>query len=55
MHLESFDDGAKAKIIREVKALIPGLNLMDVCFVALHRAVANFSRPRNLLNPYQKF
>ncbi|KAJ7591422.1 ribosomal protein L7/L12 C-terminal domain-containing protein [Mycena floridula] len=29
VHLESFEDGAKAKIIREVKALVPGLNLMD--------------------------
>ena len=28
--LESFDAGAKPKIIREVKALIPNLNLMDV-------------------------
>jgi len=29
VHLESFEAGAKAKIIREVKALVPGLNLMD--------------------------
>jgi large subunit ribosomal protein L7/L12 len=28
--LESFDAAAKPKIIREVKAIIPNLNLMDV-------------------------
>ena len=28
--LESFETTAKPKIIREVKALIPNLNLMDV-------------------------
>jgi len=28
--LESFDAGAKPKIIREVKALVPNLTLIDV-------------------------
>ncbi len=28
--LESFDAGAKSKIIREVKTLVPGLTLIDV-------------------------
>ena len=29
--LESFDAAAKPKIIREVKAMIPNLTLIDVC------------------------
>jgi large subunit ribosomal protein L7/L12 len=33
--LESFDAGAKPKIIREVKALVPNLTLMDVSFQLL--------------------
>ena len=30
--LESFDAGAKPKVIREVKALVPNLTLIDVCY-----------------------
>ncbi len=30
--LEKFDAAAKAKIIREVKALLPGANLVEVCY-----------------------
>ncbi len=33
--LESFDAAAKPKVIREVKALVPNLTLMDVRPVAL--------------------
>ena len=29
--LESFDAAAKPKVIREVKAMIPNLTLIDVC------------------------
>lgn len=31
--LESFDAAAKPKIIREVKAMIPNLTLIDVCVI----------------------
>jgi len=31
--LESFDAGAKPKVIREVKALVPNLTLIDVCYL----------------------
>jgi large subunit ribosomal protein L7/L12 len=30
VHLEAFEAGAKPKIIREVKALVPNLTLIDV-------------------------
>lgn len=30
MHLESFEAGSKPKVIREVKALVPNLTLIDV-------------------------
>jgi large subunit ribosomal protein L7/L12 len=33
--LEKFDAGAKAKIIREVKALMPNMNLVEVSPLAL--------------------
>ena len=38
--LEKFDAGAKAKIIREVKAIMPNMNLVEVslcftCFIKL--------------------
>ncbi len=33
--LESFDAAAKAKIIREVKALLPGANLVEVRLLLL--------------------
>jgi hypothetical protein len=33
--LESFDAGAKSKIIREVKALVPNLTLIDVGLLTL--------------------
>lgn len=29
--LEKFEASAKAKVIREIKALIPGMNLVEVC------------------------
>ena len=29
--LESFDAGAKPKIIKEVKAIVPNLTLIEVC------------------------
>ena len=47
MKLEAFDAAAKPKIIREVKAMVPNLTLIEVCvhvplprpFGALHTAV----------------
>ena len=39
--LESFDTSAKPKIIREVKAMIPNLTLIDVrTFAPLYRRAA---------------
>jgi len=39
--LESFEATAKPKIIREVKALIPNLNLIDVCNILASCACFN--------------
>lgn len=38
--LESFDAGAKPKIIREVKALVPNLTLIDVRHISTSNSLA---------------
>jgi len=57
--LESFDAGSKPKVIREVKALVPNLTLMDVRIMIPFRyrclTFVIISRPRSLWNPYPKF
>ena len=35
MKLEAFDAAAKPKIIREVKAMVPNLTLIEVCIMLL--------------------
>jgi large subunit ribosomal protein L7/L12 len=43
--LESFDATAKSKIIREVKAIVPNLTLIDVRFLSLLRGLLTYLIP----------
>ena len=42
--LKSFDAGAKPKIIKEVKSLVPNLTLIEVCPDVVGRAQLIFKR-----------
>ena len=55
--LESFDAAAKAKIIREVKALVPNLTLIDVRIFLFQwgKILTICCRLKSLLNQYQKY
>ena len=54
--LDAIDAGQKAKIIREVKAMMPNMNLVEVG----HRSYRSkcslliFKRPRSSSNPHRK-
>lgn len=55
--LESFNAAAKPKIIREVKAMIPNLTLIDVRGYPIisYFELSTFCRPRSSLSHYQKY
>ena len=56
--LESFDTGAKPKVIREVKALVPNLTLIDVRYsghLSVSYAYSASRRPKNSWNRYPKY
>lgn len=55
--LESFDAGAKPKVIREVKALVPNLTLIDVRSHYLVHVMFDRHphRPRSLWSLYLRY
>jgi len=60
--LESFDAGSKPKVIKEVKAMVPNLTLIEVWTIAVTRVLArnpdeslSFFRRRSLSSRYQRF